>query len=797
MTHLADTKLRRGLGISTVRASFDLETYSEAGFEYDPASRKWLKTATDAKGRGGLPAVGAAVYAMHPSTEILSLVYDLKDGAGRRLWLPGQPIPVDLCAHIAAGLPIEAHGAKFELWIWQHVAVPRYGFPPIRPEQLYCSMGKARAWALPASLDDVGNVLAIEHRKDPEGTRLLKKFSVPRNPTKYDARLRLRPDDPDAHEDGQRLYGYNARDVLAEDEVSAAVPDAPTDRREYWLLDLAINRRGIPVDRAGVENCIAVLEEAHERYNAELAELTGGAVKKASEVQKLTGWLAGWSCYMDSLDSDAVEAKLAELHGYGLDRSDPCLRALEIRQAAGSAAVKKVYALRGQMTIHDRVHDLFTVDGARTGRPTGSGPQPTNFPNSGPSVRLCAACRKWHPATMMRCPRCFTVARPDSRAEDWNDDAVADALDDLSTRSLDYLELIWTDALATMGGCLRGLLCTDAQHDFIGSDYSAIEAVVNAMLSGERWRVDVFRTHGKIYEASAAETFKVPLEEILAHKTATGNHHPLRKKGKVTELALGFLGWIPALRAMGYESPDGEARQLILDWRAASPNIVFLGGGQTCPFSTMRWHREALAAGGATNAGPEWEASRLQANGVPPWKGVPYLHGLEGMAVSAIQNPEVQYPVMRLDGTHSGLTMYLHDHVLYMFLPDGSYIPYHDPRLEPGTDDWRGLRITFEGWNTNPKMGGYGWISMATYSGKLLENACQATANRILRHGQHRLEAAGYPVVLHVYDENVAEVPVGFGSVEAMEAEMNVMPGWAAGWPIKARGGWRGKRFRK
>jgi DNA polymerase len=317
------------------------------------------------------------------------------------------------------------------------------------------------------------------------------------------------------------------------------------------------------------------------------------------------------------------------------------------------------------------------------------------------------------------------------------------------------------------------------------------------MLAGEQWRIDVFRTHGKIYEASAAETFKVPLAEILAHKEQTGNHHPLRKKGKVTELALGFLGWIRALRAMGYEGPDDEARTLILDWRYASPCIVHLGGGQSCPQSMREWHQRALAAGGMPCSGPEWESCRARAKDVPPWQGVPYLHGLEGMTVAAIQQPGTMFPVMRLDGTHSGLTMYVHENVLYMFLPDGSYIPYHNPRLSPGRDDWRGLQISYEGYNTNPKMGGYGWITMTTYSGKLLENACQAVANRILRHGQHRLEAAGYPVVLHVYDENACEVPVGYGSIEEMERIMSTMPAWAADWPIKAKGGWRGRRYRK
>ena len=474
-----------------------------------------------------------------------------------------------------------------------------------------------------------------------------------------------------------------------------------------------------------------------------------------------------------------------------------CLRALEIRQAVGSASVKKVYALRGQMTAANRVHDLFTVDGARTGRPTGSGPQPTNFPNSGPEVRQCAECGRWHPAERVACPWCFQLRGPLSKAEEWNAAAAEDGLAAIATRDLDFVEGIWGDALAVMGGSLRSLLCTDEDHEFICSDYSAIEAVVNAMLAGEQWRIDVFRTHGKIYEASAAEMFGVPLEEMLRYKEETGNHHKLRKHGKTAELALGFGGWVGSLRAFGYDGTDDEAKELILKWRAKSPNIMFFAGGQSCPQSTMEWHVAALAAGSVTNAGPEWEISRARAEGVPPWRGVPHMFGLDGMAVLAIQNPGVQYLVTRLDGRPSGVTMYVYEDVLYMFLPDGSYIPYHKPRLQPSQQEWRGLSISFEGYNTNPKKGPYGWIRMFLTTNSNIENCVQATANRILRHGQHRLEAAGYPVVLHVYDENAAEVPKGFGSVEAFEAEMNVMPPWAADWPIKAKGGWRGRRYRK
>ena len=819
----AGTRLIAGLRHAEVVADFDLETYSEAGFLYDEVARKWIKTATDSKGRGGLPAVGSAVYAQHPSTEILSLSYNLKDGKGVRRWRPGMPLPFDLYDHIVSGKLLEAFNSGFEWWVWNHVGV-RYGWPPVKLEQLRCAQAKGRAWSLPPSLGEVGRVLRIEAEKDADGQRLLKLFSVPRNPTKKDPRCRIRPDEEPI--DGPKLYAYNDRDIEAEAEVSASVPDMTPQELEYWLLDREINTRGVHIDRAGVENCIALIEQCHERYNTELAVLTGGVVQRGSEVQKLLGWLGGHKFYMASLDSEAVDAALDRIKafeeverndGFSADGIDVALqfedmyavvdlpavkRALQIRQAVGSASVKKVFAMRSQVSSLDRLHELFTFHGARTGRPTGSGSQPTNLPNSGPEVRRCWKCQRWYPADEKCCTACFAPRWP-GPASEWCVEAAEDALHDIATRSLDLVEMRWGDAMGVLGGCLRPLFNAADGHDLICSDYSAIEAVVNAELSGEKWRVEVFHTHGKIYEASAAQMFNLPVETLLDYKKQTGNHHPLRKKGKVAELALGYLGWIGALRDMGgYDGSDDEAKQLCLDWRWASPNIVFMGGGQKAHPALVAWHRAAILAGGVENEGPAWEALRQAMKGSKPWDNEPYLHGIEGMTVLAIQNPGQKFPVYRLDGTPSGLTMQRHGDALYMHLPDGTAITYHKPRLGEPTADWRGLSISYEGWNTNPKSGPYGWIRMSTYAGKLLENACQAVANRILRHGQLRLRAAGYPIVLHVYDENVAEVPEGFGSVEEFEREMSAMPAWAVDkygrpWPIFARGGWRGKRYRK
>jgi DNA polymerase len=763
----AGFQLCAGLGIATLLPEWDVETYSEAGFVWSDEAGKWRCLPGASGKRKGLPVVGAARYSEDPTCEVLSMSYDLKDGRGVRRWKPGEPLPEDFCNHIRRGGLIEAHNTGFEGWINRNVMVPKYGFPPIDPAQMRCSMAKARAWSLPPALGEVGRVLCIDAEKDKDGKRLLTKFSIPRDPTKKDPRLRIRPiDDP---EDAERLYAYNDRDVEAEAEVSSLVPDLSPIELEYWFVDQAINRRGIHCDRDGVDACIAVIEQTHARYNAELAALTGGVVQRGSELQKLIGWLAGHRCYTHSLDEESVTGLLASID------DDPEItdvaavrRALEIRQALGSSSVKKVYAMANQVTRNNRLHDLFTFHGARTGRPTGSGPQPTNLPNSGPRVYQCGhwACGHWYPEDRVVCPQCGTVRAPTAQLMPWNHEAAEDALEAIKTRSVDLVEMLWGDAMATMSGCLRSLFTAAPGHDFICSDYSAIEAVVNACLSGEQWRIDVFNTHGKIYEASASRMFNVPLDDLLAYPSAHGGvSHPLRQKGKVGELALGYLGWIGAIRQMGgYEGTDEEAKEMILAWRAASPAIVYLGGGQYDGFG---------------------------------YNKRPHLYGLEGMAVAAVQNPGYRYPVARLDGTFSGITMMCYDNVLYLECPDSTRIAYHRPRLEPPTESWRGLSISYEGWNTNPKAGMTGWCRMYTYAGKLLENACQMVANRILRHGQVALERAGYPIVQHVYDENCSEVPEGFGSIDEYEAIMNALPPWAAGWPIYARKGWRGKRFRK
>jgi DNA polymerase len=736
------------VGVATVIADMDFETYSEAGFVWNPATEKW--DCPPGAIKKGLFVVGAAAYAEHPSTEVLSLYYDLKDGQGRRHWCPGMPNPQDLFGAVL----LEAWNVAFERWIWNKVCVPKYGWPALLLVSTRCAMAKSRASCYPGKLEKAGEVMRLQHQKLADGDRLIKKFSIPRNPTAKDKRTRIRPEDDPL--DAVNLYAYNERDIVTEAEASSRIADLEGEELEFWLCDQRINTRGVQIDVQSVDACIAVIDQAHAKYNAELYQLTGGEVARASEISKLQNWLHNRGVHMDSLDEEHVETMLK-----APVPAAECRRALEIRQAIGSAAVKKVYAMRNQVTREGRLHDLFSYHAARTGRATGNGPQPTNLPNSGPPVLQCG-CGRHFGLHHTACPWCGLPQPPGKKPiPEWTAAAAADTITVINTRDLTTVEYYFGDAMPAVSGSLRGLFIPKPGHDFICSDYSAIEAVGLAMLAGEQWRIDVFRTHGKIYEMSAAKITGIPFEEFERHKRETGGHHPMRKKvGKVAELASGYGGYLGAWKRFGADEffNDDEIKSNVLAWRAASPTIVEMWGGQF--------------------RGVPWADNR-----------VPDLHGVEGMFISAIQYPGRVFEFR-------GMTFEMRGDTLYLRLISGRYLQYHAPRLTEG-GRWGTLQISFEGWNTNPENGPPGWVRMETYGGRLVENITQATCRDILRHAIVNLERAGYPVVLHVYDEIVCEIPKGWGSIEEFERIMATVPVWATDWPVRASGGWRAKRYSK
>lgn len=768
-------------GHSTVLPDLDMETFSEAGFLWDEAGRKWQ--APPGATKKGLPAVGSAVYAEHPTAEVLCLAYDLKRGEGRKRWRQGDPLPLDLLQYLAAFDPneppsyhqaglIEAHNSAFEVRNWLRVLHERFGWPAIDPRQFRCSMAKARAFAMPAALGNLAQVLGSTP-KNKAGDALIKLFSYPRNPTKTKPATRVLPaDEPAKFED---FVQYNIDDIVAESDASRRLPDLIPIELDYWLADQACNWRGVGVDVAAVHDCIAVLEQAHAKYNAELYAITGGQVARASEAAKLTKWVYD-SCglSMPSMDSDAVEAALARLYARleagGNDGADiielgPVIRALEIRALIGSASVKKVYAMARMATRDGRLCDLFNYHGARTGRDTHADVQPGNLPKAGPPLRWCGDvdCQRPYAKALCACPWCGADAAFSTPGK-WKADAVDSVLHIMAHRDLALVEYFFGEAILSICGCIRGLLVAAPGHDLVCSDYSSIEAVVAAVLAGEQWRIDAFHRKEDIYLRGASAITGISYEQYKAHAAEHGEHHADRQKiGKVSELALTFMGWLGAWR--NFDSTDAftddEVKALILKWRDASPAIVEFAGGQL--------------------RGTPWRPDRVE------------YFGLEGAFILAVQNPGEVFDVR-------GNLFQVLDDALFITLLSGRRLTYHQPRIEARVrrEGWAPqFELTYMTWNSNPSMGPMGWTRTSTYSGKLIENVTQATARDIMSAAVVRLERAGYPVVMRVHDEIVSEVPEGYGSEEEFERLMAELPEWAAGWPVRCGGTYRAKRYRK
>jgi DNA polymerase len=743
----------------------DFETVSFAGYTWtcpaDDNLGRWESLPGFSNQKRGLEAVGTRVYVEHETFYPQLLAYDLMPqygGAFAVQWEYGQSFDIlaPLFDHVERGGLLESHNAEFEREAWNYFCVPKWHWPRLHIEQQRCSAVKCRAAGYPGKLANVVEVLDTPIKKDKDGGRLMKLFSIPRQPTKKDSRVITLPHE--APEEWAKYKAYNLTDIRSEYQVSERVPNLPPDEQRRWFLDQQINDRGMAVDSKGIEDCISIVEQSYHRYGEEFRTLTGGI--EPTELQQLKGWCAARGVDMYDMTEKTIDAMIERLTPGPLEphRNLPVLRALTIRQLLGSASVKKLYALRAMTASDGRVHGMYMMHATHHGRTGGYGPQPANLYKG-----------DWH-----------------------TPEEVDAALAVIATRSLAAVEATYPNlgALDVVNNCLRSLFVAGPGMQLVSSDYSAIEDVVLAALAGEQWVLDVHHTHGMIYEAQIARMTGVPFEDFVKHRTDTGGiatydaagrllsikggkHHPLRQQGKLAKLSGGYASWINGWKKFGadeYYDSDAEIKAAILDYRSTVPNTVEFWGGQT----RNKFNR---APDGS------YEPEREE------------LYGLEGAAIRAVQNPGQCFRV--------GLILFQlgSDDCLYMVLPSGRFIQYHTPRLAPATRQWASpweLALTYWGWNTNPEKGPPAWIQMDLYGGVLTQNATGGTARDIMMHGMENCAAEGLNIVMHTYDEIVIEQGMQYNTtVEQLEACMNDLPTYAKGWPIFARGGWRGPRYGK
>ena len=640
---------------------------------------------------------GAQKYIASPDFEILLFAYSLN----------GAP---SVCCDIAQGEHLpgwvldalcdpqclkHAYNAAFE---WG--CLSKFMGRQLPPEQWRCTMFHGLYAGYPAGLDAAGRALGLpeDKRKLSTGKALIRYFCVPCTPTKSNGgrRRNLPSHDPVRWE---LFKEYNAQDVTTEMEIERRLSliTVPDWLQRQWETDLLINARGVAVDMEMVNGALEIGATVRERLTQEAVRISG--LSNPNSVQQLSAWLEQETGEeVTDLRKDTVAKMIAQAPD-----NPEVQRMLEIRQELGKTSTKKYDAIEQAVCPDGRVRGLLQFYGAnRTGRWAGRLVQVQNLPR--------------------------TYTQPLELARNL-----------VKLRKLDNLRLVYGSVPDTLSQLIRTAFVASDGNVLFDADFSAIEARVISWLAGEQWRLDVFKTHGKIYEASASQMFGVPIERIKK-----GNpEYALRQKGKVAELALGYQGGAGALINMGALDmgiPEDDLPDIVQRWRDTNKRICDL------------WYKMNSAAVEAISTGSSVGVGRL-------------LVSCEYDAAH-----EVEY--------------------LTVLLPSGRKLYYNSPQI--GENKWGGPSISYMGMDQTTKK----WKRIETYGGKLVENCVQAVARDCLAQAIENLEAKGLPVVFHIHDEVVIDCRADTATLEDIVDIMSRPIPWAPGLPLNADG-WVGGFFKK
>jgi len=434
--------------------------------------------------------------------------------------------------HITSGGRVVAHNAPFELAVWNEIMVKRYGWPILKPEQTHCTMAQAYAMGLPGGLEDAALALGLSVLKDAEGRSLMLRMARPR---------RMEGDTPIWWDDADklaRLYEYCKQDVRVERELEQRLAPLSEHERRVWLMDFAINQRGVAVDLETAKAGVKMVERIQERVTQELTSLTDGAVTSVTALIPLKQWLDARGCQTTDtgLAKDVVEAMLKND-----DYSPEVRRALLLRQESGKASVAKLDRMVKLAGSDSRLHNSLQYYGAATGRWAARGVQVHNLVRDMPPAHI-----------------------------------VEEILGHVRDGALDWIDMAYGPPMTMLSRCSRSFFVAPPGRKLIAGDFAGVESRGVAWIAGEEWKLKAFRasdakTGPGIYELTASKTLGVPLEKI-------GKDSIERQVGKVEELAFAYQGGIGAARkflpASMKNTPDATLNQWKLAWRAEHPAIA-------------------------------------------------------------------------------------------------------------------------------------------------------------------------------------------------------------------------------
>jgi DNA polymerase len=632
---------------------------------------------------------GLYKYVQSPDFQILLFAYSLDNAPVRIIdLLQGETPPPEIVWMLQDNDTIKhAFNAAFEFY-----CLNKFYYSPLH--QWQCTMFHSLYCGYTTQLASAGEALGLsqDKRKMGIGSALIKTFCVPCKPSKSNG-YRERTLPRNEPEKWQLFKNYCCQDVVTEMEVENKLSGFPVPPQEQylWQLDQVFNSTGVAIDSDLVNSALCINDTITNELINEAIGISG--LQKPKSVQQLSKWLTEeMEEEIPNLQKETVKQLIKTTD------SEAARRMLVIRQELSKTSVKKYTAMNISMCADNRARGLLQVYGAnRTGRWAGRLIQVHNLPKNKMET--------------------LSLAR-----------------DLVKARNINALKAIYGNIPDTLSQLIRTAFIPAPGNVFMVADFSAIEARVIAWLAGESWRLEVFATHGKIYEASASAMFGVPIEKIKK-----GNpEYDLRQKGKVAELALGYQGSSGALIQMGALNmglAEEELPEIVHRWRAANRRIVDL------------WYSIENAAVSVVRTGQPV--------------------GIKGLIIAR--------EIDRKNGQD----------FLTIQLPSGRKLFYVKPYLYQ--NDFGKEAVWYSGLNQEKKK----WETTSTYGGKLVENIVQAIARDCLAESLIRLYNAGYKTVMHVHDEVICEVPDS-GENEATLKNICGLMGqpipWAPGLLLKAEG---------
>lgn len=645
----------------------------------------------------GAKAVGGYRYAQHHSFEILMLTYQWNDEPEVFVNVgAGEEIPDEIWQALEDPTVIKyAHNAPFEMACFEYGCGVN-----IDPTQWRCTMIMAAYLGLPLALDKVAKVLRLTEQKDSRGSRLIKYFCEPvAKPKKKDG-FRTRNLWHHAPKDWADFGDYNKQDVRVEVAIHRyckKYAPVPAIEWDYWAMDYRINSSGVTIDVPFVRAAIQSNRDFQRKTHDAIIELTG--IDNPNSMPQIKTWLSAQGFDIPSLGKDFfMDVDLSQFPPH-------VCRLFELRKLASKASISKYDCMLRYLCADGKNHGLFQFYGAnRTGREAGRGVQPQNLKKTFSNAEDIEAVA-----------RVMGVRFEDVLA------IVGDALETAKEAvRLGLVDVLYSDTPDIISKLVRTAIVPERGNLFAVCDFSAIEARVLAWLAGEDWVLDVFKGHGKIYEATAANMFNVPFESVTKGS-------PLRSKGKVATLALGYQGAVGAMLTMGALREgilEAEIPALVKKWRAANPEIVKF------------------------------------------WRKVE-------SAVKHVLERKSRY-TLKLKYTQ--LTFSYERGYLFIELPSGRRLSYYGASLRSG-------KITYYGLNDTGQ-----WVMIDSYGGKLVENITQAVARDCLFDAMYRLR--DLDLRMHIHDEIVAEAPAEEAEavLEVMAEVMGVSPLWCKDLPLRGDG---------